>query len=602
MYQKDKPENLPDNLVAMFEESVRRHGGNRMFGARGGDGNYQWVTYDEVAARVDRLRGGLAKCGIGKDDAVGLIANNRVEWAVAAFAAYGLGARFIPMYESELPHIWKYIIADGSIKLLFVANQGIYDRIRDFRQDLPALEHIFIIDSEGPLSMAGLEKAGEADPVASIRPGPQDIAGLIYTSGTTGDPKGVLLTHGNFTSNLLAGIKMYPELGENDVTLAILPWAHSYAQTGELYAMIHMGARMGLAQSAATIARDIQEVRPTWLVAVPRVFNRIFEGITSGVNRQGALARALFDMGVKAAKRRRELAAEGRSEFLTSLKYRVADKIVFQKIRDKMGGRLKGSMTASAMMNQEIALFFFDIGIPVYDCYGMTETSPAIAMNASYAYRWGSVGRAIDKVRIVIDRSLTGPDSPDGEIVVYGPNVMKGYHNKPEETRKVMTQDGGIRTGDRGRLDEDGFLYITGRIKEQYKLENGKFVFPASLEEDICLLNCIQNVMVYGENRPYNVCLVVPELSVLRQQAIDRGLASDDESLIKSPEIRDMVADTIASSLKGRYGGYEIPKKFAMLSEGFSIENGMLTPTLKLKRRVVLDKYMDEIEDLYKEK
>jgi long-chain acyl-CoA synthetase len=598
MYQLDKP----DNLVEMFEQSVRRHGGNRMFGARGTDGNYQWVTYSEVAARVDRLRGGLAKCGIGKDDAVGLIANNRVEWAVAAFAAYGLGARFIPMYESELPHIWKYIIADGAIKLLFVANREIYGRIRDFQQDLPVLEHIFIIDSEGPLSMAGLEKEGEANPVASIRPGPQDVAGLIYTSGTTGDPKGVLLTHGNFTSNLLAGIKMYPELGENDVTLAILPWAHSYAQTGELYAMIHMGASMGLAQSAATIARDIQDVRPTWLVAVPRVFNRIYEGITSGVKRQGGLARALFDMGVAAAKRRRELAASGQSEFLTSLKFRIADKIVFQKIRDKMGGRLKGSMTASAMMNLEIALFFFDIGIPVYDCYGMTETSPAIAMNASYAYRLGSVGRAIDKVKIVIDRDVTEPDSPDGEIVVYGPNVMKGYHNKPEETRKVMTQDGGIRTGDRGRLDEDGFLYITGRIKEQYKLENGKFVFPASLEEDICLLNFIQNVMVYGENRAYNVCLVVPELSVLRQQAIDRGLPSDDESLIKSPEIRDMVAESIADSLKGRYGGYEIPKKFALLSEGFSIENGMLTPTLKLKRRVVLDKYMDKIEDLYREK
>jgi long-chain acyl-CoA synthetase len=204
-------------------------------------------------------------------------------------------------------------------------------------------------------------------------------------------------------------------------------------------------------------------------------------------------------------------------------------------------------------------------------------------------------------VRIVIDKSLAGPESPDGEIIVYGPNVMKGYHNKPEQTKQVMTPDGGIRTGDRGRLDEDGYLYITGRIKEQYKLENGKFVFPASLEEDICLLSCIQNVMVYGENRAYNICLIVPELSVLRQQAIERGVPADDESLINSPEIRDMVAEEITFSLKGKYGGYEIPKKFALLSEGFSIENGMLTPTLKLKRRIVLDKYMCVIEDLYKE-
>ncbi len=597
MFQLDKP----DNLVDMFEESVRKHGKNRMFGYRGKDGSYKWVTYGEIGGRVERLRGGLAKYGIGKNDAVGLIANNRIEWAIAAFAAYGLGARFIPMYESELPHIWKYIISDASIKFLFVANKGIYDKIRSFQQELPTLENIFIIDSEGPLGMAGLEREGEANPAASIKPGPGDVAGLIYTSGTTGDPKGVLLTHGNFTSNLLAGIKMYPELGEKDVTLAILPWAHSYAQTGELYAMIHLGACMGLAESAATIVRDILAVKPTWLVAVPRVFNRIYEGVTSKLNKEGGLARALFEMGVAAAKRRRELAARGKSEFMTNLKFRIADKIVFQKIRDKMGGRLKGSMTASAMMNLDIALFFFDIGIPVYDCYGMTETSPAVAMNASYAYRLGSVGRAIEKVKIVIDKRLAGPDSPDGEIVVYGPNVMKGYHNKPEETRKVMTGDGGIRTGDRGRLDEDGFLYITGRIKEQYKLENGKFVFPASLEEDICLLSCIQNVMVYGENRAYNVCLVVPELSILRQQAIDRGLPADDESLLTSPEVRDMVAESIASSLKGKYGGYEIPKKFAILAEGFSIENGMLTPTLKLKRRIVLNKYMAVIEKLYRE-
>lgn len=596
MYQFEKP----DNLVEMFEESVRKHGDNRMFGAKGRDGIYKWVTYREVAARVDKLRGGLAKYGIGKGDTVGVIANNRIEWAIAAFATYGRGARFIPMYESELPHIWKYIITDGSIKVLFVASEAIYDTVRAFQKDIPTLEHIFIFDSEGPLGMAEVEKAGEENPTAAIRPAPRDIAGLIYTSGTTGDPKGVLLTHGNFTSNLLAGIKMYPELGETDVTLAILPWAHSYAQTGELYAMIHLGACMGLAENASTIARDILAVKPTWLIAVPRVFNKIYEGITTKVKKQGGLAKALFDMGVMAAKRRRELAAEGKSEFMTDLKFRIADKIVFQKIRDKMGGRLKGSMTASAMMNQEIALFFFDIGIPVYDCYGLTETTPAVAMNASYAFRWGSVGRAIEKVKIVIDKSITGPDSPDGEVIVYGPNVMKGYHNKPEQTKEVMTPDGGFRTGDRGRLDADEYLFITGRIKEQYKLENGKFVFPASLEEDIALLSCVQNVMIYGENRAYNVCLIVPEMPVLRQQSKDRGLPSDDESLISSPAVRDMVAEEVTTALKGKYGGYEIPKKFALLSEVFSIDNGMLTPTLKLKRRVVLEKYMGIIEDLYK--
>ena len=594
-YKLDKP----DNLVEMFEESVKNHAGNRMFGAKDKDGAYQWFTYREIAARVDNLRGGLARLGLKKDEAVGVIANNRIEWVIAAFATYGLGGRFIPMYESELPHIWKYIIRDGAVKVLFVANRDVYEKIKDFPKEIPTLEHIFLIEGEGEDSMAALERAGAASPVASVRPSPDDIAVLIYTSGTTGDPKGVLLTHGNFTSNLLAGIKKYPELSEKDVTLAILPWAHSYAQTGELYAMIHIGACMGLAESPLTVVKDILAVRPTWLVAVPRIFNRIYEGITSKINEQGGLAKSLFDMGLAAAKRRRELAAQGKSEFMTDLKFKIADKVVFKKIREKLGGRLMGSMTASAMMNQQIALFFYDIGIPVYDCYGLTETSPAVAMNASYAFRWGSVGQAIEKVRIVIDKSLTGPDAPDGEVVVYGPNVMKGYNNKPGETAQVMTPDGGFRTGDLGRLDKDGYLFITGRIKEQYKLENGKFVFPASLEEDICLVNCVQNAMVYGENRAFNICLVVPEFTVLRKYAQQHGLPIDDESLLKSPEIEKMVAETITSSLKGKYGGYEIPKKFILLAEGFSIENGMLTPTLKLKRRVVMEKYRDKVVALY---
>jgi long-chain acyl-CoA synthetase len=415
-----------------------------------------------------------------------------------------------------------------------------------------------------------------------------------------GEPKGVLLTHGNFSSNVQGGIKKYPELGQNGVTLAILPWAHSYAQTGELYAMIHLGAAMGLVENNTTIANDIMLVKPTWLIAVPRIFNKIYEGITSKVNKEGGIAKTLFDMGINSAKRKRELAAQGESELLTNLKYAVADKVVFKKIRAKLGGRLKGSMTASAMMNHDIALFFFDIGIPVYDCYGMTETSPAVAMNASYNYRLGSVGTAIEKVKIVIDKSITGEGSPDGEIVVYGPNVMAGYHNKPQQTKEIMTTDGGLRTGDRGRLDKDGFLFITGRIKEQFKLENGKFVFPSSLEEDICLVPYVQNVVIYGEDRAYNVCLVVPNYDNLQDFIKGKGLPDDPQKLVASEELTKFIGEAITTSLLGKYGGYEIPKKFALLTEAFSVDNGLLTQTLKLKRKVVFEKYMNKIEMLYK--
>ncbi len=258
-----------------------------------------------------------------------------------------------------------------------------------------------------------------------------------------------------------------------------------------------------------------------------------------------------------------------------------------------------GSMTGSAMMKREIAQFFFDIGVPLYDCYGLSETSPAITVNSSVDYKLGTVGKPIEGVRVVIDTSFGNPELGDGEIIAYGPNVMKGYHNKPEQTRAVMTEDGGIRTGDRGKLDEDGFLHITGRINEQFKLENGKFVFPASLEEDICLVPFVENAMIFGEGKEYTVCLVVLDPLALENYAAENNLPADTEDLIQTQEIRDRISRAITESLRGKYGSYEIPKKFMYITENFSLENGTLTQTMKVKRSVVLERYRKEIEALY---
>lgn len=539
-----------------------------------------------------------------RGDVVGIIANNRVEWPICAFATWGRLGRFVPMYEAELVQIWKYIIADSGIKVLFVSKPEIYEKIKDFPKDITTLKHIFIIEAEGEHSMAALEKKRAAKPVVPQSAQPDDIAELIYTSGTTGNPKGVLLSHGNFTSNTHAGLKMYPELTKNDgkdgLTLAILPWAHSYGQTGELYAIIRIGAAMGLAESPSTIATDIVAVKPTWLVAVPRIFNRIYDGLWTKMNKEGGLAKKLFVMGVEAAKRKRELAAQGRSDFMTNLKYTFADKVVFRKIRERLGGRLMGSMSGSAAMNPEIAQYFFDIGIPIYDCYGLTETSPAATMNASYDYRLGSVGKAIDKVKIVIDASVVEEGATDGEVIIYGPNVMKGYHNRPEDTQATMTEDGGFRTGDRGRLDKDGFLYITGRIKEQYKLENGNFFsqLPWKKKSASCILS--NRRLFTGSNLPYNICIVVPDADVLLDYAKEKGLPQDVKTLVARQDIIDMFTENITSHLKGKFGGYEIPKKFLLLAEPFSVDDGTLTQTLKLKRNIVLNRLKDKIDELYK--
>jgi len=591
----------PDNLIDWWEESVNKFADRKLFGTKNKNGVYEWVTYKEIGTRINNLRAGLAQLGIGNGDVVGVIANNRVEWAVAAFATWGRIARFVPMYEAELVQIWKYIIADSQIKVLFVSKPEIYEKIKDFPKDIPTLKHIFVIEAEGEHSMAAVEKMGTAKPVSPQSSKPDDIAELIYTSGTTGNPKGVLLSHGNFTSNSLAGIKMYPELKKNEaLSLAILPWAHSYGQTAELFAMINLGGAMGLAESASTIVNDIVQIKPTFLIAVPRVFTRIYDGLWAKMNKEGGLAKTLFVMGVEAARKKRELAAKGQSDFMTNIKFKLVDKIVFQKVRERLGGRLMGSMSGSAAMNPEIAQFFFDIGVPIYDCYGLTETSPAATMNASYDYRLGSVGKAIDKIKIVIDKSVVEEDAKDGEVIVYGPNVMKGYHNRPEDTKASMTPDGGFRTGDRGRLDKDGFLFITGRIKEQYKLENGKFCFPTALEEEICLVSFVQQAVIYGLNRSHNICIIVPDFDVLLHYAKEKGLPTDIKTLIARQDIIDMIGEDVIKHLKGKFGGYEIPKKFLLLSEPFSLDNGMLTQTMKLKRNIVLAKLKDQIEALYK--
>ncbi|HQA71844.1 MAG TPA: long-chain fatty acid--CoA ligase [Deltaproteobacteria bacterium] len=597
MYQYEKP----DNLVDFLEGSVAKYPENPLFGTKNDRGEYEWITYREFGRRVDNLRAGLAQLGVQRGDAVGLIANNRVEWAVCAFATFGLGARWVPMYEAELTQIWKYIVADSGVKILFVSKPAILEKVRSFPQEIGTLERMILIEGTGEGSLAWLEDLGSKKPVPSIKPGPQDVASLIYTSGTTGDPKGVLLTHGNFTSNSLGGQKYYTEFNQHDRGVSILPWAHSYAQTAELYTFVYLGASLGFMESVQTLAEDMKKVRPTFLIAVPRVFNKIYDGIYARMNREGGIKKKLFLMAVESAKKRRELSETGRSDLLTNIKYAIGDKLVFSKIREGFGGRLRGVMTASAAMNPDISRFFFDMGIPIYDCYGMTETSPAITMNCPSAYKIGSVGRPIPGVKVVIDKSVVEEGAQDGEIIAYGPNVMKGYHNKPEATAEVMTSDGGIRTGDRGRLDEDGFLFITGRIKEQFKLENGKFVFPASLEEDIRLIPSVENAMIYGENKPYNVCLIVPDFLVLAKYAKDRGIPADPKSIAENPEIQEMIRNEVISSLTGKYGGYEIPKKFLFLHENFTVENGTLTQTMKLKRRVVVSRFKDMIEKLYAE-
>jgi len=589
----------PDNLVEWWEASEKKFGGNVLFWVHNEQGSVDPVTYGETGERIRNARGGLAKLGIGEGDAVGIISPNRPEWAVLSYATYGRKARFIPMYEKELWQTWKYIIKDSAVKFLMVSSPDIYEQVKDFSKEIDTLEHVYIIDSDGDNSMAALEELGKASPVEPLVPHHDDVAVLIYTSGTTAAPKGVLLTHGNLTYCSRAGYRLYPELEESQVGISMLPWAHSYALSAELNNWVQFGGSLGFMRDVSTLAEDLTIIKPTYLISVPRVFNKIYDGIQMKMNDAGGMKKKLFDAACRVAKEKREMAEKGQSSPGVNIKHRLLDKLVFSKVREAMGGRVTGALTASAAMNKEIAEFFYDIGIPTYDCYGLTETAPAVTMNSPGAWRIGSVGKVLEGQEVVIDKSASEEGAVDGEIIVYGPNIMKGYHNKPEETAKVLMPDGGFRTGDRGYFDEDGFLWITGRIKEQYKLSNGKYVFPAVIEEEIKLLPYVANAMVYGDGKPYNICLILPDFEVTKRWADQKGVSSDPGDLLANEEFKTMLTEEIKSHLKKNFGRYEIPEKYLFIGEDFTVENNMLTQTMKLKRRVVIDRYANEIEKLY---
>jgi len=311
---------------------------------------------------------------------------------------------------------------------------------------------------------------------------------------------------------------------------------------GELYHGAICGSSSGLMDSPDTLVEDIQKIQPTILIAVPRVFNNIYAGMHAKIEAKGGLAKILFDMAKKEAIKKRKTGQAG-------LKYKFLDKLVFDKIRATLGGRLEMAITGSAVMNEEIKLFFQDVGIETYDCYGLTESSIGLTLNSPvHGNVMGTVGKPGKYIRLEIDKTYTGKESRDGEIIAYGPNIMQGYYNKPEKTAEVMTEDGGLRTGDRGWLDENGYLHITGRLKEEYKLSNGKYVHPAAIEEDMKLNRFVNSAFLYGANKDFNVAVVVPDMAFLKPVALEKGLADDaPDMLLKNKEMTDFLDGEITA-------------------------------------------------------
>lgn len=584
-------------LVEMYERSVRDFAKNPLFGVKK-DGSYSWITYREFGDLVDAFRAGLAGIGVAPGDTVSIIADNRVEWAASAHATYGLGAAFCPMYEAQPTEDWEYIISDSGTKVLIVASQAIHDRVIHMVDALDALERVIFIDGDERHedSFAMILASGRSNPVALYYPEPSELAGFIYTSGTTSKPKGVLLSHENLCFNVNAVIDM-DFVQEDDVSLAFLPWAHCFGQSCELHVLFALGASMGLVESVKTIIDNLSEVRPTALFAVPRIFNRIYDGLNKRMIEEPPFKRKLFDFAMQNSDKLRDLQDHNEFSAVHVLLDKVFDKLIFEGIRERFGGRLRCCISGGAALSPEVARFIDNLHILVFEGYGLTETSPLVSVNLPGARKIGSVGRPINGVEIEI-QDVDGYEAGTGEICVRGKNVMLGYHNLPEQTAEVLAGEDGrlFHTGDLGRLDEDGFLWIMGRVKEQYKLENGKYVVPAPIEEQLKLSTYISQCMIEGTNKSHNVALIVIDQESVHKWAAENGVPRSE--VLTHPAVHELMRSEIE-----RYGKelkrYERPKRFSLIDKEWTPENGMLTPKMSLKRRSVMKEYGEQIEALY---
>ena len=587
---------VSETLVELFEEACRRHAERPSLGIRVG-GEFRFLTYAEVSLQVTARRALLAELGVEAGQRVAIIADNGQEWAYLVYATVGRRAVFVPMYAAQSEKDWRYILSDSQATVCFVGDQRTRQAIEAMRGELPQLRHVIsfadaLSDPEGiEARLARLQTRT----MAAETPAPDDIAGFVYTSGTTGVPKGAILTHRNIVSNAVSAASLFP-MGPTDRSLSFLPWAHAMGQTADLHALFRLGVAIGINGSVASLLENLQLVRPTVLIAVPRVFHRIYENVRRQIDIKPAPVRALFAAGIDASTRR------ARGESLGPLRtatLALADGLLFSKIRKRFGGSLRFAVSGSAALSREVAEFVNALGIDVYEGYGLTEASPIVSVNCPSARRFGTVGKPLPGVEVTIDRDIDieRGDAPSdqlvGEILVRGPNVMKGYHQAEEDTAQVLMPDGSLRTGDFGYLDQDGYLVVTGRLKEKYKLENGKYVVPAPLEEHLKLSPLIGNCMIYGADRPYNVLLVFPEMTAVRERIgidpWDPGARARIEGLLKE-EVARFARD---------FRSYERPKRLLLLEEDFTIQNGLLTPSMKIRRGAVLERYQERLRTLY---
>jgi len=591
-----EPADLPrGTLVDLFLDTTAKYPDDAAYRHKVGE-EWRAISHTEFAGMVHALATTLRAWGIGRGDRLAILSENRVEWAAADYATLCIGAYDVPVYPTLPGNQIHYLLENSGARAIFVSSQEQLDKIRSIRGELPALERVVVFDElelrDGEVSMRdaleqGRAEAGDFDAFAreARKAEPDDVATVLYTSGTTGAPKGVMLTHNNIYSNTRA-VDGFLDVGPQDSALSLLPLSHIFERMVS-YFFFSGGVSIAFAESIEKVPDNLVEIRPTLVASVPRLYEKIYARVQAAEGVRGKLVGWATRVGREWA----DAKLAGRQPPLgVRLQYVLADRLVFSKLRERTGGRLRFFISGGAPLSPEIGKFFYAAGVRILEGYGLTETSPVTNVNRPDRFEYGTVGPPVPGTEIAI--------AEDGEILVRGPQVMKGYYELPDPTAKAIDEEGWFHTGDIGEITEKGFLRITDRKKDLIVTAGGKNVAPQPIENTLKNNRFVLEAVIIGDRRPYTIVLVVPNLDAVQAWASQNGVAGGDGGILDDPRVQGKLHDEIMHVFDG-LARYETPKKIGLLRREFTIEDGELTPSLKVKRRVVEKRYAELIERIY---
>lgn len=568
------------------------------------EGKYTPISYDEFKEHTDSLAYGLASLGVKAEDRVAIISENRPEWVYSDMAILSLGAIDVPLYPSLTAESVEFIMNNSESKGIIVSNKFQLNKFIKIKDKCKTIEFIIILnekdfnpDLKNLFTFKQVQELGEKyrkenpdllkDSIEKVKP--SDICTIIYTSGTTGEPKGVVLTHNNILSNVKAALQVFP-ITKDDIFLSFLPLCHIFERMAGYYTAFSSGGTICYAESIETVAQNLIEIKPTIMTTVPRLFERIHSKIIKNVESQPEKKQKIFNWAIEVGKQYAKAKKQKKVSLALAAKHKIADKLVFRKLRDRTGGRLRFFISGGAALSKDLGEFFEAVGILIIEGYGLTESSPVIAANRVDDYKFGTVGKPFPGVEVKI--------APDGEILAKGPNIMQGYYKNPKETEATI-KDGWLYTGDIGEFDSEGFLKITDRKKHLFKTSAGKYIAPTPIENLFLASKYIDQFVLIGDRRMFLTALIVPDFEALKEYADANNIKYTNEIDLTKDERIYKLLDVELNQMQRTLANYERVRKFALLDRPFTIETGEITPSMKIRRKYIEERYGELIEKMY---